>query len=118
MRIDDGLTHKGHGSVTRLVDFTDHAPEIELEVRFELAGKLLHPLVVREAVHLQRLDAAIASAQKGPFEQHSTDPVTLPRLLDAERRFALANEHGSEAAQFSSAPQDAVDTKNRSNHPT
>jgi hypothetical protein len=91
VRINDGFTQKRHGSVAWRIDFADYAPEIEFKVGFELAGKLLHSLIVREAMHLQRLDAAIARAQKRPLEQHCSDTVTLPKLFDAKSGFTLAN---------------------------
>src|SRR4029077_1457991 len=116
VRIDDGFAEQRHRGVSRWIDFTDHAPEIKFEVGFELAGKLLHTLVIGEAMHLQRFNAAVACAQKCPFEQHRADTVTLPGLLDAERSFALANEHRSETAQFGGAPQDAVDEKTVHDH--
>jgi len=111
VRIDDGFTQKRHGGVTRRIDFTDHAPEIEFEIGFELAGELLHALIVGEAMHLQRFDAAIACTQQRSLEQHRPDTVTLPGLFDAERGFALANEHRSETAQFSGASEDSIDKK-------
>jgi hypothetical protein len=57
---------------------------------------------------LQQLDAAIARAQEGAFEQQGADTVTLPWLLDAEGGFSLAREHRTEGAELSSPAQNAI----------
>ena len=72
------------------IDLADDAAEIELEVGVELARELLHAPVVAEALHLQRLDAAIAGGQQDALEQHGADAVALPGLLDAEGGLRLA----------------------------
>src|SRR5690348_5520248 len=100
MRIGNVFAHQRQRRRTRLIDFTHHAAEIEFEIGFEFAGELLHAFIVREAVHLQELDAAIARTQKGALKQHRADSVALPWLLDAEGGFSFAREYRAERAKF------------------
>src|SRR5690242_5088760 len=92
LRIGGCFAHQRQWRIAWRVDFANHAAEIEPQIGLELAGELLHALIVDKAMHLQSLDPAIARAQKRAFKQDGADTMALPGLLDAEGGFALACE--------------------------
>src|SRR5262249_62421813 len=89
VRVGGCFAHQRQRRITWRVDFTDHAAEIESEIGFELAGELLHALVIDEAMHLQCFEAAIARTQERAFKQDGADTMALPGLLDTEGSLAL-----------------------------
>src|SRR5215467_9889072 len=90
MRVSGRFAHQRQGRIARRVNFADYAAKIELEIGFELEGKLLHALVVGKAMHLQGFDSAVARAQERALKQDRAHAVTLPGLLDAESSLTLA----------------------------
>src|SRR5262249_12734561 len=68
-------------------------------------------LVVGETCHVQKFEAAIARREQRALEQQRADAVTLPWLLDRERRLGLARHGCSNRPQFRSAAQRAIDEK-------
>ena len=101
------ITDSGVGA--RRLDLADDAAEVEAQLGVELARELLHALIVGEAGHVQRLDAAVARGQQRALEQRRADAVALPGLLDAEGGLGLARERRAERAQLGRAAQHAVD---------
>ena len=60
--------------------------------------------------------AAVARAQQRTLEQHRSDAVALPGLLDAEGGFRLVREWRTDAPQFGGAAQNAVDEETVHHH--
>ncbi len=89
-------------------DLADDASEIEAQLGVELAGKLLHALVIGKARHMQELDAAVAGGEQRSLEQGRADAVALPRPLDRECRFRFARKRRSDLPQLGGAAQGAV----------
>jgi len=60
---------------------------------------------------VQELEATVARREQRALEQHGTDPVALPRLLDGEGGFSFAGHRRPDRSQLRGAAQNPVDEK-------
>src|SRR5262249_48516989 len=90
-------------------DLPYDARKIEAQLGIVFAGELLHALVVGEARQVQEFEAAVARGEQRALEQHGTDAVALPWLLDREGGLGLTCHGRSDRPQLRCAAQRVVD---------
>jgi hypothetical protein len=105
LTVDHQFLHDRQRGRMGILYLADHRAEIEGELGLELAGELLHALVLHEAAYVQELDAAVARDEQAAFKQRRSDTQALPRLLDAEGGLGLAPVERPEDAQIGGAAQ-------------
>src|SRR5262249_20644219 len=86
-----------------------HARKIEAQLGSVFAGELLHALVVGEARQVQEFEAAVARSEQRALQQHGTDAVALPWLLDRERGLGFTRHGRSDRPRLRRAAQRVSD---------